>query len=380
IFIIFEPIRLNNRLMKYNWQYKNWANFEYDSSVIDQIVIKFALKTGELKGMIDTLPEDIKQETIIQFMIDEAIKTSEIEGEFYSRQDVMSSIKNKIGIHSSISHIKDKNARGIGELMVDVRNNFKTELTEDLVKEWHKILFENSTSINAGNYRIGEEPMVIVSGAYGREKIHYQAPPSELVSTEMQKFVNWYNEIKVEPIDIKNALIKASIAHLYFESIHPFEDGNGRIGRAIAEKCLAESFNRPLIMSLSSTIEKDKKNYYEALKDAQQTLEITDWILYFSTTILDAQIQAKKITNFILNKTKFLDQTKPLLNERQLKVVIKMLDQGAEGFEGGMSAKKYISITKTSKATATRDLQDLVEKKVLITEGAGRSVRYELNM
>ena len=366
--------------MKYNWQYKKWSNFEYDSSVIDQIVIKFALETGELKGMIDTLPEDIKQETIIQFMIDEAIKTSEIEGEFYSRQDVMSSIKNKIGIHSSITHIKDKNARGISELMVDVRNNFKTELTEDLIKEWHKILFENSTSINAGNYRIGEEPMVIVSGVYGREKIHYQAPPSDLIPTEMQKFVNWYNEFKVEPIDIKNALIKTSIAHLYFESIHPFEDGNGRIGRAIAEKCLAESFNRPLVMSLSSTIEKNKKNYYEALKDAQRTLEITDWILYFSTTILDAQIQAKKITNFTLNKTKFLDQTKQLLNERQLKVVIKMLDQGAEGFEGGMSAKKYMSITKTSKATATRDLQDLVEKSVLMTEGAGRSVRYELNI
>lgn len=330
--------------------------------------------------MIDTLPEDIKQETIIQFMIDEAIKTSEIEGEFYSRQDVMSSIKNKIGIHSSISNIKDKNARGIGELIVDVRNNFKTELTENLIKEWHKILFENSNSINAEKYRVGEEPMVIISGAYGREKIHYQAPPSDLVPTEMKNFVNWYNEFKVEPIDIRNALIKTSIAHLYFESIHPFEDGNGRIGRVIAEKCLAESFNRPVTMSLSSTIEKDKKNYYEALKDAQKTLEITNWIYYFSNIILEAQIQAKKITNFTLNKTKFLDQTKSLLNERQLKVIIKMLDQGADGFEGGMSAKKYISITKTSKATATRDLQDLVNKNILTVQGAGRSVRYELNI
>lgn len=366
--------------MRYNWQYENWANFEDDLSIIDQIVIRFALETGELKGMIDTLPEDIKQETIIQFMIHEAIKTSEIEGEFYSRQDVMSSIKNKIGIHSSISHIKDKNARGIGELMVDVRNNFKTELTENLIKEWHKILFENSNSINAGKYRVGEEPMVIVSGAYGREKVHYQAPSSEIVPNEMQSFINWYNNYKVESIDIKNALIKTSIAHLYFESIHPFEDGNGRIGRVIAEKCLAESFNRPVIMSLSSTIEKDKKNYYEALKDAQKTLEITNWIYYFSNTILEAQIQAKKITNFTLNKTKFLDQAKSLLNERQLKVIIKMLDQGANGFEGGMSAKKYISITKTSKATATRDLQDLVNKNILTVKGAGRSVRYELNI
>ena len=366
--------------MQYNWQFKNWAKFEYDSSILDEIVIKFALETGELKGMIDSLSEDIKQETIIQFMIDEAIKTSEIEGEYYSRQDVMSSIKNKIGIHSSISHIKDKNARGIGELMVDVRNHYKTVLNENLIQQWHKILFDNSNSINAGSYRIGDEPMVIVSGAYGREEIHYQAPPSDRIPTEMNSFIQWYNDFKVEPIHIKNALIKTSIAHLYFESIHPFEDGNGRIGRAIAEKCLAESFNRPLIMSLSSTIEKDKKNYYQALKDAQRTLEITDWIYYFSKTILEAQIQAKKITYFTLNKTKFLDQVKSSLNERQLKVILKMLDQGVEGFEGGMSAKKYISITKTSKATATRDLQDLVEKNIFKSLGAGRSVRYKLNM
>lgn len=366
--------------MQYNWQFKNWGKFEYDSNILDEIVIKFALENGELKGMIDSLSEEIKQETIIQFMIDEAIKTSEIEGEFYSRQDVMSSIKNKIGIHSSIKHIKDRNARGIGELMVDVRNNFKANFTESLIKQWHKILFEPSTSINAGNYRTGVEPMVIVSGTYGNEQIHYEAPPSERVPTEMNNFINWYNDYKVESIDIKNALIKTSIAHLYFETIHPFEDGNGRIGRAIAEKCLAESFNRPLIMSLSSTIEKDKKNYYQALKAAQRTLDITDWIHYFSKTILEAQIQATKITYFTLNKTKFLDQVKPSLNERQLKAILKMLDQGIDRFEGGISAKKYISITKTSKATATRDLQDLVEKNILKSLGAGRSVKYELKM
>lgn len=366
--------------MKYNWQFENWTKFEYDSSIIEDVVIKFALETGELKGIIDTLSEDLKQETIIQFMIDEAIKTSEIEGEFYSRQDVMSSIKNKIGIHNSISHIKDKNARTIGELMVEVRTNYSTELTENLIKQWHKILFNNVISIHAGDYRTGEEPMMIVSGAVGREEIHYQAPPSEKVPVEMNKFIDWYNNFKVEPFDIKNALIKTSIAHLYFESIHPFEDGNGRIGRAIADKCLAKCFNRPLVMSLSSTIEKDKKNYYQALKDAQRTLEITEWIFYFSKTILEAQIQAKKITYLIVNKTKFLDHVKPLLNERQLKVILKMLDQGIDGFKGGMSANKYMSITKISKATATRDLQDLVEKNIFTTQGAGRSVRYDLGI
>lgn len=140
--------------------------------------------------------------------------------------------------------------------MVEVRNHYKTKLTENLIQQWHKILFDNSNSVNAGNYRTGDEPMVIVSGAYGREEIHYQAPPSDRIPFEMHHFINWYNDFKVDPINIKKALIKTSIAHLYFESIHPFEDGNGRIGRAIAEKCLAECFNRPLIMSLSSTFEK----------------------------------------------------------------------------------------------------------------------------
>ena len=364
--------------MKYNWQNKNWPKFEYDTSIIDSIVVEFALETGELKGIIETLPETLKQETILQFMIDEAIKTSEIEGEFYSRQDIMSSIKNKIGIHSSISHIKDKNARGIGELMVDVRQQFNVPFSENLIKSWHQILFKDSSYINAGDYRKSEEPMVIVSGVYGREEIHYEAPPSIKVPQEMKDFVEWYTAFKVEPIDIKSALIKTSIAHFYFESIHPFEDGNGRIGRAIAEKCLAESFNRPIVMSLSSTIEKSRKDYYNALKDAQRSLDISPWILYFSKTILEAQKNAKRITNFTLNRTKFLDDHKSLLNERQLKVILKMLDQGSDGFEGGMSAKKYISITKVSKATATRDLQDLVEKNILHLEGSGRSVRYQL--
>lgn len=366
--------------MNYNWQHKNWANFEYDTTIIDEIVFEFALETGELKGIIDTLSEEMKQDTILQFMIDEAIKTSEIEGEFYSRQDVMSSIKNKIGVHSTIDHIKDKRARGIGELMVAVRNNLNSPLDEELIKEWHKTLFNDSKTIQAGNYRTGEEPMVIVSGPHGREKVHYQAPPSTQVTTEMKHFTAWYDSFKVESIDIKNALIKTAIAHLYFESIHPFEDGNGRIGRAIAEKCLAESLNRPLLMSLSSAIEKEKKNYYETLKEAQRTLNISNWIYYFSKTILNAQKQAKKTIRFTLNKTRFLDEHKPKLNERQLKVILKMLDRGIDGFEGGMTAKKYISITQTSKATATRDLQDLTDKNILSTSGAGRSVNYILNL
>lgn len=366
--------------MKYNWKYKNWPQFKYVADAINKITLEFALETGEVKGIIEGLSVEFQQETVIQFMIDEAIKTSEIEGEYYSRQDVMSSIKNRLGISHGIERIRDINARGIAELMVEVRQQFTSPLTEELIRDWHEILFSGSRLIRGGQYRIGAEPMVIVSGSYGREIIHYEAPPSERVPCEMKEFVTWYDGYKVGQKDLKDGLIKTAIAHLYFESIHPFEDGNGRIGRAIAEKCLSESIGHPLVMSLSTTIERNKRFYYDALKAAQQSLEITDWIIYFSQTILEAQKEAKKSIRFTLDKTKFIDKYKSGLNERQMKAILKMLDCGIDGFEGGMTAKKYMSIAKTSKATATRDLQNMVEKGALKPKGAGRGTHYEVNI
>ena len=365
--------------MKYNWQLPDWTKFIFDDSVIDSLCMNFALETGELKGLVDSLSTEIQQETILQFMISEAIKTSEIEGEFFSRQDVMSSIKKNLGI-GGFGQIRDKNAQGIGQLMVTVRNSYSVKLTEFTIKQWHAILMEYSKRVNPGKYRTGKEPMQIVSGTFGKEIIHFEAPPSNQVSFEMKKFIKWYNDFKIKPTDIKKALIKTSISHLYFESIHPFEDGNGRIGRAIAEKCLSESLNRPVLMSISSTIEQNKKQYYESLKQAQRTLEITDWILYFSTLILESQKSAKLTVLFTLNKTKFIDKYNDQMNERQRKAVLKMFENGVSGFEGGMTAIKYVSINKTSRATATRDLTDLTEKNILTPRGEGRNRCYDLNL
>lgn len=366
--------------MKYNWQLPDWTKFIYNDAVIDVLCMDFALETGELKGLVDSLSIEIQQETILQFMISEAVKTSEIEGEFFSRQDVMSSIKKNLGIGDVFGSIRDKNAQGIGKLMVTVRKSYSEKLTEFTIKEWHAILMEYSKRVNPGEYRTGEEPMQIVSGSYGKEIVHFEAPPSNQVSVEMKNFINWYNNFKIKPTDIKNALIKTSISHLYFESIHPFEDGNGRIGRAIAEKCLSECLNRPVLMSISSIIEQNKKQYYESLKQAQSTLEITDWIFYFSTLILESQKNAKQTVLFTLSKTKFMDKFKSQMNERQVKAVLKMIENGVSGFEGGMTTIKYISITKTSRATATRDLQDLAEKSILTPRGEGRSRSYNLNL
>jgi Fic family protein len=379
---IFEPIKKNNRLMVYNWQLKGWPDFTYDVVVVQPLILAFAQETGEVHGLFHGLTETLKQETLIQFMLSEAVKTSEIEGEYLSREDVMSSIRNNLGLNDTPVYVKDQRASGVAKLMVEIRDSFQDPLSLDILKSWHSILFSHSSSrINLGQLRQGDSPMQVVSGAHGREVIHYEAPPSERVPKEMENFVRWYNSATF-PVEggVAEAILKSAIAHLYFESIHPFEDGNGRVGRAIAEKALSQSLGRPIMLSLSKTIEANKNDYYQALKEAQRTLDITDWLVYFANVILDAQRDAKETVLFTLKKAQFHDRFKDQIDDRQWKAIHKMLDKGVEGFEGGMTAKKYMGITKVSKATATRDLQHLQALGALIQEGAGRSVRYQLNL
>lgn len=366
--------------MIYNWQQNNWPNFEFNETLIDSLSVELAFELGEIKGIIDSLTIEAKEETILQIMIAEAMQTSAIEGEFYSRQDVMSSIKKNLGITDNLSGVKDKNAQAISKLTVEVRKAKNTSIDEKTIKIWHAILMEYSLKINAGNYRIGEESMQIISGTFGKEKVHFKAPPSNKIATEMKQFIKWYQNFKVKSSEIKKALLKTAIAHLYFETIHPFEDGNGRIGRAIAEKCFSECTNKPILISISTAIEQNKKVYYDALKKAQRSLEITDWIIYFSKIILQSHKNTKQIIQFTLQKVGFLDRHRNSINERQNKAILKMFEAGIVGFEGGMTSKKYVSINKISRATATRDLQDLFEKHVLKQKGDGRNISYDLNI
>ncbi len=367
--------------MTYSWQLPKWPDFVYEIQEIQPLILALAEETGEVNGMIMGLSDDLKQETLLQLMLSEAIKTSEIEGELISREDVMSSIRNNLGLNDHPIYIKDQRAGGVAQLMIEVRKSFDRPLSLNILLDWHRMLMTGAKHINPGQWRKGTEPMQVVSGAYGREVVHYEAPPSSEVPQEMERFVQWYNKATF-PLKggIAEAVLKSAVAHLYFESIHPFEDGNGRIGRAIAEKALSQSLGRPVMLSLSKIIEKDKAAYYTALKEAQRSLEITRWINYFALVILEAQRDAKAMVQFTLKKAHFFDRFKYQLNERQSKAVTKMMEKGFEGFEGGMTAKKYISINKTSKATATRDLQQLHEMGVLTQEGAGRSVSYQLNL
>lgn len=363
--------------MAYNWEHKNWHQFIYDVNAIQHNVLAFANEMGVANGLTSGVTEKSQMENVLQLMMTEAIKTSEIEGEFFSREDVMSSIKKNMGLQAIIA-IKNKKAGSAGMLMVAVKNAYKEKLTEKIIKHWHEILFEFSTGINKGQWRKGKEPMQVISGKIGKETVHFQAPPSADVPAEMKTFVSWYNSFKTDN-KIQEAVVKSAIAHLYFETIHPFEDGNGRIGRAIAEKALSQSLDEYVVISISQIIEAEKSKYYKALKQAQQTLDITEWLVYFSDVLVKAQQYAKTQINHLLQKTKFFDKYKTELNVRQMKVLKKMWEAGTEGFKGGMTAQKYMSITKTSKATATRDLQQLSQNNILQQNGQGRSVHYILN-
>lgn len=368
--------------MAYNWQQPDWPNFQYELHEIEDLLFALAERAGRISGLLSPLPEEAQTETTLDMMVSEAVKTSEIEGEYVSRQDVMSSIRKAIGLSQESPPIPDKRAQGIAGLMVDVRNSYAENLTRGKLFAWHKmVLAGGAKRVKVGCWRTHQEPMQIISGPIGKQKVHFEAPPSSRVPHEMSRFVKWFNATGPKgKAPLKHSAIRSAIAHLYFETIHPFEDGNGRIGRAIAEKALSQGAGRSILLSLSTMIETNKKTYYDALKTAQRSNEITPWIISFVTTILSAHIHAEKQIEFTIKKAKFIDQYNDQLNARQLRVVRRMLKEGPQGFEGGMSAKKYIAITGASKATATRDLKNLADQGIFILSGGGRSTRYELNL
>jgi Fic family protein len=222
--------------------------------------------------------------------------------------------------------------------------------------------------------------MQVVSGPIHKRSVHFEAPPSARVPDEMKRFIAWFNDTAPAGKTPLPALTRASLAHLYFVCIHPFEDGNGRIGRALAEKSLAQNLGQPSLIALAYTIERKHKDYYAALERNNKDLEITPWMKYFASTIIEAQNNTIKRGDFYVAKAKFYEKFRDQLNERQAKVIARMFREGIDGFKGGLSAENYIAISRTSRATATRDLQDLVEKGALTKSGELRYTRYFLNL
>lgn len=359
----------------YNWQSKQWPHFTYQlSDIAQQKLYQYAKEASCLTSSINATASET-EDALLELMVIEAYKTSEIEGELLALEAIRSSIHQQLGL-PFMPESSDKRAQGGAALLLDVRKFFHEPLTETMLHQWHQHVMKDIEEVSwVGRWRDNAEPMQIISGPTGREKIFFEAPPSERISFEMDQFIAWYNTELTEP-----GPVRAAIAHLYFESIHPYRDGNGRVGRALVEKILSHDLGHPILFSISNTIMAHRKQYYHFLHaNSRTSMDISSWVDFFIDMIWTAQMQAKDQISFVIHKSQFWRNHQKHLNPRQEHVLRKMMAKGPQGFEGGMSAKKYMTITSCSKATATRDLTDLLEKECLVKmDGSGPKTRYTL--
>ncbi|MCA1778190.1 MAG: Fic family protein [Xanthomonadaceae bacterium] len=370
--------------MKWIWQQPDWPGFRYDKLALEHRELEFRLNSERLAGSFDALPMASKEDATIDLMLSEAIKTSAIEGEDLDRESVRSSLLSLI-TSDTLPDNPDQKAAGAAMLLVDVRKTWQTSLTHDLLGKWQSMAVpeQRYTSILRGAYRNDPSPMQIVSGPYGREKVHYEAPPAIRVPDEMARFLDWYNKISPSKGEKKiPGIARAGIAHLWFEVIHPFDDGNGRVGRAIADHALSQSLGYPTTACLATAIEGDKKSYYLQLEKASRgSLDVNAWLDYFADRVIKAQEIAREEVDFVLAKARFYETYGDQLNERQARMVSRVFAEGRKGFEGGITTRKYEAITRCPNRTASRDLSDLVAKRIIIPlRGGGRTTRYELNV
>jgi len=364
--------------MRWNWQQPDWPNFTWDESRLVKAEERFLLGGGQFLGTVKHLAAEDRDQIVVEAMSNEAVTTSEIEGELLNRESVQSSIRRQLGLTADHRRVQPAE-QGISEMMVDLFRHHAKALDERTLFAWHKMVMKGRTDLeDIGRYRTHSEPMQVVSGAVYEPTIHFEAPPSGRVSKEMRRFLTWFNETAAKGKSPLPVLTRAGIAHLYFETIHPIEDGNGRIGRSIAEKVLAQGLGQPSLTALAATMLAHRKEYYDALESANKANEITRWLAWFAGIALEAQERTLANVEFVLDKAKLLDRLRNELNARQLAVLLRMLREGPEGFKGGLSAGNFTRISKASAATATRDLADLVERGALTRTGEKKHTRYHL--
>jgi Fic family protein len=365
---------------KWIWEYDSYPNFSYDSEKLQPLLQEIKYYQGLLNGIFTTVNEEDLYHTQLEIMTQEIMDSSAIEGEVLSRDSVRSSISNQLGINREKQDYSTRTSDGVTELLVDAVYNFDKPLTEERLLGWHNALFPHEVKrmidIRIAEYR--DEEMEIVSGRIGKERVHYVAPSAKVLKKEMDKFLEWLN-------GSEESIIKAGIAHLWFVVIHPFDDGNGRIARSIGNYALSKEANAPIkLYSMSSMIWQDRRGYYDILEATTSgSTEITPWLEWFLETLLKSLKEARKNIQFILQKTAFWDRHRTTsLNEREIKVLNRLFRVGEGNFEGGINTKKYASLTKVSKNTASRELKGLVEKGCLrqVEGTAGRNIRYELKI
>ena len=362
-------------MAKYIYEYKNWTNFSWQDKAINVLFGEVRLMQGKIIGQMNVLGFSAKEEATLTALTLDVVKSSEIEGELLNFDQVRSSIARRLGINTAGLIPSNRNIEGVVEMMLDATQRYTLPLSEKRLFGWHAALFPTGYSgpylIEVGQYRTGE--MQVVSGAMGKEKVHFEAVKPELVKTEMDKFLDWFNnENDLDPV------LKAAIAHFWFIIIHPFDDGNGRIGRAITDMMLARAESSgERFYSMSSQILTERKLYYEVLQKVQHSSgDITEWIDWFLHCLKNAMLSTENTTQKIVRKAEFwkLHEHTPV-NERQRLMLNKLFDD----FEGKLQTLKWAKITKTSTDTALRDIKDLVEKGILKqTNEGGRSANYKL--
>jgi len=370
--------------MEYIWQKKAWPDFTWDSARLLKPLGDVRFNQGVLTAQLRELGFDIQQTARADILVEEALKTSAIEGEILNPDAVRSSVGRRLGLpDAGFKDVKDPKADGLVQILLDATNNHSRELTSERIFGWHAALFPTGfsgmTKINVAQWRDDKQgPMQVISGPVGRRKIHFEAPPAVMLEKAMQAFYLWIN--RNPEID---GVIRAGLAHLWFITLHPFDDGNGRIARTLTDMLLARDENNPKrFYSISSQIMAERNEYYDILNTTQKgNLNITLWLEWFLKCMNRAILNANFLLKKTMDKSRFWQtfaQTR--LNERQTKVVNRLLDAGPEGFEGGLKNKKYMGMAHTSRATAQRELSDLIQKGILIKlPGGGRSTSYDLD-
>ena len=369
--------------MKWIWQRPNWPDFIWEAEILLPLLSKARLEQGKLLARTKGLGFELGQEAGVDILIEEVIKTSEIEGAYLNRDLVRSSVVKHLGLPSFGLAKVSRSIDGLVDILIDATKKYDQPLTAERLKSWQAALFPTGYSgllrIQVGEWRGGEDPMQVVSGAIGKEILHFEAMPSSCVGNEMDQFLTWWKT----GLDRIDGLLRAGLAHFYFVTIHPFEDGNGRIARALTDMALAQDEKiSTRFYSLSSQIMKEKKEYYNILERCQRgDMNITARLVWFLISYTRSLESSSNLIAKVLAKAsfwKYFSQT--TLSDRQRKVVNVLLNAGKDEFEGGLTTRKYSSIAKVSRATAFREITNLIEKKVIIQNPSkGRSTSYDLN-
>lgn len=362
----------------YIWQYPEWPSFTWNDSRLIALLSEVRNLEGKIQGMMGGLGFDVQSMTALNVMTEDVLRSNEIEGVILNSDKVRSSIARHLGIDTAGLPQPDHYTEGVVQIMMDAVTNCNKPLTPERLFNWHAALFPTGRSgmypITVGAYRTGSEPMQIVSGAMGKEKVHYEAPPSDVVPDMMTDFLRWINSDNT----VTDPVLKAAVAHLWFVAIHPFDDGNGRLTRTITDMQLAKADGFPLrFYSMSAEILREKKTYYEILEHTtSNSTDITEWLEWFLNTMKSSILRAEETVKRVVSKSSFWQRHREIpMNERQVKVVNMIWD----GFTGKLTSSKWAKITKTSQATALRDITDLIEKGILTAAAdRGRSSNYLL--